>query len=118
MSKPNTPPVRLDKLAFSTEKLRAFVHPLRLEMISLISRHDGIFVKDIHTFLNLEQSLVSQHLRILRQTKLVEAKRKGKFIYYSVNYPIVEGLVSSVYDFLDRNDLPLLEEELYADDQD
>ena len=117
MSKTNTL-AKLDKLVFSTEDLRAFVHPLRLQMISLISKHEGIFVKDIHTHLNLEQSLVSQHLRILRQSKLVEAKRKGKFIYYFVNYPIVENLVNSVRRFLDNNDLSLLDEDVYSDDLD
>jgi|GEM_PF-3398240 DNA-binding transcriptional ArsR family regulator len=125
MSKTNTPtksdkvskPVsklekgsRFDKVSLSIEVLRAFVHPLRLKMLSTISSYGSIFVKDIHTLLKLEQSLVSQHLRILRQSDLVVATRKGKFIYYSVNFDVVDEVIDSVYYFLDNNDLSELED--------
>lgn len=43
-------------------------------------------VNEIFDALQIEQSVASQHLRILRQAELVQTRRDGKFIYYSLNY--------------------------------
>lgn len=42
----------------------------------------------------LQQSVVSQHLAILRESGLVTTKRDTRFIYYSVNSPRLEGFHS------------------------
>ena len=43
-------------------------------------------VTEMYIKLRLEQSVVSQHLAILRRAAIVITHRDGKFIYYSVNY--------------------------------
>lgn len=68
--------------------MRALAHPLRLRMIAIM---DGkptaeACVNEIFDALQIEQSVASQHLRILRQAELVKTRRDGKFIYYSLNY--------------------------------
>ena len=79
-----------DKLRNSTEVLRAIAHPLRLEMLQYIDTNKSANVHQIYTALKLEQSIASQHLRILRQTGLVKTAREGKFIYYLVDYTKIE----------------------------
>ncbi len=79
------------KLQFSCELMRALAHPLRLRMISLIDSNDSLCVHDIFSALQLEQSVTSQHLRILRNAGLVQTERRGKFIYYMLNYPRLEA---------------------------
>ena len=66
--------------------LRACAHPLRLQLLSIIHRHKSVNVNSIYSELNLEQSVTSQHLKILRDANLVLTKRIGKFIFYSVSY--------------------------------
>lgn len=66
--------------------LRACAHPLRLRLLSLIHLHKSINVNSIYSELNLEQSVASQHLKILRDANLVITRRTGKFIFYSVSY--------------------------------
>lgn len=65
---------------------RALNHPLRQKILQLIHKDGKIKVTDLYIKLRLEQSLVSQHLAILRHANIVLTQREGKFIYYSVNY--------------------------------
>ena len=62
---------------------------------------DEVFI-EIYNTLKLEQSITSQHLRILRLAGLVETEREGKFIYYRVNYGKISGSVKSIRQFLDE----------------
>lgn len=88
------------KLDSASSVLRAIAHPLRLRLIKYISDKDRINVNTIYHDMGLEQSITSQHLRILRETKLVHTERKGKFIFYSVNFPKISHIISVVNDFL------------------
>ena len=105
-----------EKVVFSSKILRAFVHPLRLKMLELISINQSIYVKDIHSRLGLEQSLVSQHLRLLRQANLVVGSREGKYIYYSVNETVVGNLLDAIRSFAANVDLSKIEVDEEEDD--
>ncbi len=65
--------------------LHALGHPLRLQIIEFIARNQSSCVNQIYTELNIEQSVASQHLRILRQANLVNTKRNGRFVFYHLN---------------------------------
>ncbi|MEZ4888946.1 MAG: metalloregulator ArsR/SmtB family transcription factor [Chitinophagales bacterium] len=79
-------------LDYATELLRAIAHPLRLSIIEFIDKNGIINVNKIYNTLNLEQSITSQHLRILRNAEVVETRREGKYIYYTLNYEKIEQL--------------------------
>jgi DNA-binding transcriptional ArsR family regulator len=90
--------LRLKKAAMI---LRALNHKLRQLLVRLIDEHQKITVTEIYVNLKLEQSVVSQHLAILRRAGIVITEREGKFIFYSLNYKrlkeinaFVEELVS------------------------
>ena len=72
--------------------LRALNHKLRQEIISTIESENEIIVTQIHTKLGIEQSVASQHLAILRIADIVNTRRDGKFIYYSVNYDKIKEI--------------------------
>lgn len=91
-----------DKLQESSELLRALTHPLRMQILEFIDSQDRINVNKIYNTLNLEQSITSQHLRILRNAGIVETKRDGKFIFYSINYDKVEQAKQAIATFLDK----------------
>jgi len=75
------------------EVLRAYNHQLRQAVIALIKTHNEINVTAIYTNFNLEQAVVSQHLRILREAGLVKTRRKGKEVLYSVNQSAIDHMV-------------------------
>ena len=93
-----------DKLQDSSELLRALTHPLRMQILAFIDEQDNINVNKIYNTLNLEQSITSQHLRILRNAGVVETKRDGKFIYYSINYETVGDAIKSIRSFLQEEE--------------
>jgi len=61
--------------------LRAVAHPLRLQIIDLLLEHD-LHVTALCERLRAPQAVVSQQLRILRLTGLVEPHRDGGFVRY------------------------------------
>jgi len=87
------------ELDTASELLRAIAHPLRLSILEFIDKKGVINVNKIYNTLKLEQSITSQHLRILRNADLVETKREGKFIYYSLNYDKIEQVNNAIKDF-------------------
>jgi len=87
MSKHQSPLTASDEhLNTSAGIMRALAHGLRLRMIGVIDSKEEACVNEIYETLQIEQSVASQHLRILRQAELVQTRRDGKFIYYSLNY--------------------------------
>ena len=56
----------------------------RLSIISLL-REGELCVCKIYDALELSQSLVSHHLAILRSYNLVNDRREGKWVHYSLN---------------------------------
>ena len=66
--------------------LKAIADPTRLAIIDLLNHYyNPLCVNAIANKLNITQSAVSQHLRILKQLGLVEAQREGYHIHYKVD---------------------------------
>lgn len=78
---------------------RAIAHPIRLSILKFISEQGTTNVNKIYNTLSLEQSITSQHLRILRTSELVNTQREGKFIHYSVNLKKVATFNESLTEF-------------------
>ena len=74
-----------DHLRSAVLVLRAINHDLRKQMIDLLEDRGELTVTEIFVTLRVEQSIASQHLGILRKAGVVETRRDGKFIYYSLN---------------------------------
>ncbi|MCU0346113.1 MAG: metalloregulator ArsR/SmtB family transcription factor [Saprospiraceae bacterium] len=89
-----------DKLQASSEILRALAHPLRMQILEFIDQHETINVNKIYNTLKLEQSITSQHLRILRSAGIVLTVRDGKFIHYKVDYDKVGNATKAIGEFL------------------
>lgn len=72
--------------------IRALNHKLRLQIIRLLHEKDELTVTEIYVKLRLEQSVASQHLAILRRAGIVQTRRDGKFIFYSVSSSRIEEI--------------------------
>ena len=89
-----------EKLQYSCNLMRALAHPLRLKILEFIDKNETTNVNRIYNTLKIEQSITSQHLKILRLADVVHARRDGKLVHYSINYPIVERAHNAVQTFL------------------
>lgn len=99
-----------EKLHASSELLRALAHPLRMRILEFIDRNNQINVNKIYNTLKLEQSITSQHLRILRAAGLVETSRDGKFIHYSVDYDKVKNAMTAIHGFFEEAEVEVEED--------
>jgi ArsR family transcriptional regulator, zinc-responsive transcriptional repressor len=70
-------------LAPAADLLRAIAHPLRLAII-LQLREGERCVHDLVDATGASQPLVSQHLKVLRQAALIDGRRRGREIAYTV----------------------------------
>ncbi|MDQ3018202.1 MAG: metalloregulator ArsR/SmtB family transcription factor, partial [Bacteroidota bacterium] len=62
-----------EKLQVSTELMRALAHPLRLKILEFLDQNKNIQVNQIYNTLKIEQSIASQHLRILKNAGVLVA---------------------------------------------
>lgn len=84
--------IQTDKIEAAAALLKAVAHKLRLKIIKLIHDKKEVNVNVIYNTLKIEQSITSQHLKILREVDVVETRRDGKKIYYSLNYDRLEAM--------------------------
>lgn len=79
---------RLDREVAGTQdcasRLKVLADPTRLTVLRLLLRGPRQ-VGEINAVLHLEQSLLSHHLRLLRDAGLVTATREGKAVRYEVS---------------------------------
>lgn len=91
-----------EKLNVSSSVLRALAHPLRLKILQFIDANDGINVNKIYNTLQIEQSITSQHLRIMRNAGVLQTSKQGKFVFYNIDYPTVSRAEKAVNTFLGK----------------
>jgi ArsR family transcriptional regulator len=72
---------------------RVLGHPVRIRILELLSDGERT-VGDLQTLLALDSSGTSQHLAALRQQGVLEARRAGTSVYYSIRDPRVSQLLA------------------------
>ena len=86
----------LDNAREASEFLKALAHESRLVILCLLIESERS-VSELEQLLGVRQAAVSQQLARLRADDLVEARREGKNIYYSIARPEVVEIIGSLY---------------------
>jgi DNA-binding transcriptional ArsR family regulator len=76
--------INVDKLDQAASKLRAISHPMRISIIDLLSDGKQLSVTEIYEALDIEQATASHHLNILKNKGVLDSKRDGKKIFYTL----------------------------------
>ena len=74
------------------EILKIIGHPIRLKIICGLSSGE-CNVKHIWEFLGLPQSVVSQHLALLKNAGIITGKRVGVEVRYTVVHPLAKKII-------------------------
>ncbi len=82
-------PMKVETSSNLVGGLKALAHPTRMAMMELLIRNPMINVSEITKKLNLEQAIVSQHLRVLRYQGFVTTEKNAQKIKY---YPELKRL--------------------------
>jgi DNA-binding transcriptional ArsR family regulator len=78
---------------------KALAHPARIRILELLA--DGPRpVSDLLTALDIEASLLSQHLSVLRRHHVVTSTRTGNAVTYELAHPQVADLLKVARSFL------------------
>jgi ArsR family transcriptional regulator len=73
------------------EIFKALSDPTRLRLIKLLSAGQQLCVNAMTARLDVTQSAVSQHLRVLRQVGLVTGCRCGCHVHYALNQELLKN---------------------------
>lgn len=76
---------------------KAFADPTRVRILAAV-RHREVCVCELCDALGVTQSTLSTHLQVIRDAGLVNARKQGKWVYYSVRAES-EQLLESVFGF-------------------
>jgi len=93
-----------DELYFElAETFRALADSTRAKIVSSLLEQE-LCVCDLAAVVGMSESAVSQHLRVLRNLRLVKTRRDGKLVYYSLDDAHVRALLDvSISHLTDRN---------------
>lgn len=90
----NTTPFKvLDK---SAEILKVMAHPVRLAIIEILIIEEQLSVTEIYQKLDIEQSVISYHLKNMRLVNLVVSTRKGTKVFYRVELKEVKAIFKKI----------------------
>jgi DNA-binding transcriptional ArsR family regulator len=97
---PDQPQEEFDILLAQARKasdlLKALSHESRLLILCILSEGEKS-VTDLENILRLPQAAVSQQLARLRLDGLVNTRREGRVIYYSIAGEEVSSIIASLY---------------------
>ena len=85
------------------EVLKAVAHPIRLQIVELL-QHGELPVGDIANRLSIPQSVASQQLGLMKSRQVLQSRREGSKIFYSIKNRNVINLLHCVYDHCERNE--------------
>ena len=83
------------------DMFKALADQNRLKIVKLLS-NKPLCVCEIEKFLSLPQNLVSHHLSVLKEVKILEDCKCGKKNYYSLNKEAIKYFAKKINDIGER----------------
>ena len=77
------------------ERLKVCGHPVRLKLLCYIEKENAC-VSELWHCLNQSQPVISQHLAVLKDKGIVEARVEGNRRIYSICDPFIRRIISSL----------------------
>lgn len=94
--------------------IRALSDENRIRILMALRERD-LCVCQVTAFLDLAPSTTSKHLSILRQARLIESSKRGKWVYYHLagksGSPMVKSALTMLVENLKHNPSIMLDEE-------
>jgi ArsR family transcriptional regulator len=105
----------MDEIEELAEIFKALSDSTRLRLVKLLNEHPPddcpngcnghgfLCVNALARMLGVTQSAVSQHLRVLRQARIVRGERRGHFMHYSIDQDGLEQYKARLLETLGEN---------------
>jgi ArsR family transcriptional regulator len=87
-------PLSADQAAGLAPMFKALGDPVRLRLLSLIASHAGgeVCVCDLTPRFSVTGPTISHHLKVLRESGLIDGERRGTWIYYRLRPGVLDPL--------------------------
>ena len=72
----------------------------RQQILLVFEPNEEICVNDIARLFKLSRPAISHHLKVLREAQLLVCEKRGKEVYYRVNYPYCAEVLRTVHEFV------------------
>lgn len=79
----------------------AFADETRQKIIMIFASKKEVCVNDIASHFTLSRPTISHHLNLLKRSKILNSRKEGKEVYYSVNKSHIKTLLASVLKDID-----------------
>jgi ArsR family transcriptional regulator len=83
--------------------LKALAHPSRLLIVDVLNERGELCVCDVMKVVGSDQSTVSKHLSILKQSGIVDHRREGKNSIYRLARPCVMTFFTCIEQVMKEN---------------
>lgn len=90
-----------DKLYDLAELFKVFGDSTRIRILFVLLNQE-VCVCDLAESLSMTQSAISHQLKILKQSKLVKARREGKSVFYSLADSHVKTIIAQGMDHVEE----------------
>ncbi len=77
-------------------RLKSIAHPMRISIIELLHQKEKLSVTEIYKHFKIEQAAASNHLKILKENGVLQSRRDGQKIIYSVNTKSLTGIIDCI----------------------
>ncbi|MEV1330680.1 metalloregulator ArsR/SmtB family transcription factor [Micromonospora costi] len=85
-------PMDAEQAAVVAPMFKALGDPIRLRLMSMIASVPEICVCDLTPAFDVSGPTISHHLKVLRETGLVDAERRGTWVWYRVRPEVFRQL--------------------------
>jgi len=75
--------------------LKAMGHPIRIEIIEMLGERE-MCACEIASLFDYDRTTVSKHLAILKDLGIIEQRRDGLYIYYSLKLPCLIPMLQCI----------------------
>jgi len=89
---PGTPALDEAERDALAARFKALADPTRVAIVNRLAAAECVCVCDFVAALDLSQPTISHHLKVLREAGLVEASRRGTWMYYRLVPEAVDAL--------------------------
>jgi ArsR family transcriptional regulator len=103
---------------FKAEFFKALAHPARIRILELLRGAERT-VSELQAHLDMDPSSVSQQLAVLRAKNIVQTRKAGTSVYYSVRDPQVYVLLDAAREIFNNHltDLQAMLEQQREEDE-
>ena len=80
--------------------LRAVGDPVRLQVLRQLAQNEEMSVTALVQAVRVSQPLLSWHLGVLRRSGLVEMRKEGRLVWYSLNHRALRSFDERLHDWV------------------